>query len=290
MIMKKLILILMMTVSPLMAIAQGSLSAVTLKNGTVLQGTIKSIKPTKSLKIIIAGVETTIEMSDIAKVEEVGQTVPSTPTSSTIEDNINDKLIVTDSTPYPESFDLKVGDQTIKMILVRGGILNMGYNGRHSLSYKSEPMHKVNVTSFYISSEYVKSSVVANNLKGLKLNKNPYYCTSDFKNMKEAIEAISQSTNIPVRMPTEAEWEFAACSDKQSIIFGNCNDYEFCSDWFGEFDKNDNLTDPTGPIDGKRHVFRSYSKLHSKFNRSSSEHYDYTVDKYARLVVKAKDI
>lgn len=270
-----------------MAFAQGSLSDVTLKNGTVLRGTIKSIDPTKSLIIVIAGVETAIEMSDIATVEEVSQTVSTMPVAPTTEE---DKLIVTDNTPYPESFDMKVGNQTVKMVLVRGGVINMGYNGRHSLKYKSEPMHKVKVTSFYISNEYVKSSIVSEVEKGVTPKKDSYYSTNYFKKMKGVIEAISQFTNLPVRMPTEAEWEYAACSDKQSVIFGKCNDYEFCSDWFSEFDKNDNLTDPTGPLKGKYHVFRSYSKFESKFDRSSLNPYEYSLNKYVRLVIKAKDM
>ncbi len=55
---------------PVIAVAQEKQSVVTLKNGTVLKGTIKSIDPTDALTIVIAGVETSIKMTEVAKIEE----------------------------------------------------------------------------------------------------------------------------------------------------------------------------------------------------------------------------
>lgn len=51
--------------------AQNDLSAVTLKNGTVLRGIIKQLDPTYALTIEIAGMNTEIKMSDIAQIEAV---------------------------------------------------------------------------------------------------------------------------------------------------------------------------------------------------------------------------
>lgn len=160
--MKKLLVLFAMMVLPMVASAQNNLSVVTLKNGTELKGVIKSIDPTDVLVLVISGVETTIKMSDVAKVEAAGETTPNVASLTDMSKRLDDeKLIVTDKADYPESFDLKVGNASIKMILVRGGDMNMGFNGRHSRSMKSEPVHKVGVTSFYMSETFVTTEIIA---------------------------------------------------------------------------------------------------------------------------------
>jgi len=61
---------------PVTVLAQETQSVVTLKNGTELKGTIKSIDPTESLTIVISGIETSIKMIDVAKIEEAKETIP----------------------------------------------------------------------------------------------------------------------------------------------------------------------------------------------------------------------
>lgn len=264
--------------------AQNIQSAVTLKNGTILQGFVKYIDPTKEVKMIVAGIETTINLSDVAKIESIENSIDKETTDSISE---NEKLRVTDNNSFPESFDINVGNNKIKMILVRGGDLNMGYDGRHSLKYKSEPVHKVKVTSFYMSEEYITRSIASTLIPKIKIKKDPYYSDEEYDYLNEIAVSIAKHTNIPVRIPTEAEWEYAACSEKQSVLFDKCKDYEFCSDWFGVFEKYDGLKDPTGPSKGKRHVYRSYSKFSSKYDRSSLKEQK---KMYFRIVVKAKDV
>ena len=67
--MKKL-LILLFTIIPIVVSAQEKISVVTLKSGTELKGVIKSIDPTDALTIVVSGIETTIKMADVTKVEE----------------------------------------------------------------------------------------------------------------------------------------------------------------------------------------------------------------------------
>ena len=67
--MKKL-LIFMIAFIPFSSIAQDKKSIVTLKNGTEIKGIVKSINPTDELIIVIAGIETTIKMNDVARIEE----------------------------------------------------------------------------------------------------------------------------------------------------------------------------------------------------------------------------
>lgn len=49
--------------------AQNQISIVTLKSGTKLKGVIKSINPTENLTISIAGIETSIKMTDVEQIE-----------------------------------------------------------------------------------------------------------------------------------------------------------------------------------------------------------------------------
>ena len=48
---------------------QMPITAVTLKNGTVLKGVIRHIDPTDALTINISGLDTNIKMSDVASIE-----------------------------------------------------------------------------------------------------------------------------------------------------------------------------------------------------------------------------
>lgn len=265
---------------PIIAIAQNKLTTVTLKNGMELRGTIKSIDLSEALTIVISGVETTIKMSDVAKIEEEKDKLPSVSQLSPSE-----KLIVTDTANYPESFVLDVYGTKIKMILVKGGEMNMGFDGDDSLDMKSEPVHRVKVTSFYISDEFIPSLLAAK-LTDRKINTKWPYHEDKWVEVYDMVNAIAEQVKMPVRLPLEAEWEFAACSQEQDRIFSKCKNNEFCFDFFEEFDKlSESVLDPIGPRQGRRHVARYYGDKNEKFDRSESGSKN-----HFRIAIKARNV
>lgn len=281
--MKKL-LFLLIALLPLIASAQSGQSVVTLKNGTELKGTIKAIDPTEGLTIVIAGVEAKIKMADVARIEEESQAPVSAPTAAAQPQlGENDKLVVTDFADYPESFDLQVGNSKIKMILVRGGDMNMGYDGPGSRSMKSEPVHKVTLTSYYLSETFVPSSVVGE-VNGKKYKKE-YYKHQEWSNVNKIVQKIAEISNLPVRLPSEAEWEFAACSSLQNVFFASCRDTEHCYDVYDDY-KPGYAIDPMGSEKKSSfHVLRSFERSKGKLDRTR-----YLGSAYFRLAVKVKDV
>jgi formylglycine-generating enzyme required for sulfatase activity len=269
---------------PLAALGQGKIALVKLKNGTEIKGIIKSIDPMDAMVIEIAGVEATIKMDNVQMIEEMS--MASQDSNSSEQELYNEKLIVTDFEEYPDSIDLAIGNQKIRMILVRGGDYMMGFDGRHSMAMKSEPVHKVMVTSFYISKFYVTSDIVKNYKK--KVGKETFYQAKNWEDANNIATAISEDNKLPLRLPTEAEWEFAACSSVQNRIFDYCGSIEYCSDFFGKFNKWEEKPDPTGPINGKHHVIRAYNQVKGKYNRTLL--YDRRNYCYFRLAIKAKDL
>lgn len=278
-------LLLMICLIPIMVSGQAKQSVVKLKNGSELKGVIKSIDPMDAVVLSIGGVETTIKMENVLRIEEV-ESAPST--NGKAENNANlssgEKITVTDFADYPESFELVVGSERIKMILVRGGDMNMGFDGKHSLSMKSEPVHKVSLTSFYLSETFVTSRMVQETIG--KSKKDEYYYVRFGRDAIKIVQEIAQKSTVPVRLPTEAEWEYAACSTQQNLLFNACKNYEYCSDFYDRYQAGFAI-DPTGPAKGSWHVYRAYDgdSHHGKLDRSLTN----AKKVHFRIAIKAKD-
>lgn len=178
------------------------------------------------------------------------------------------------------------------MVPVEGGTFQMGSNdGRDD----EKPIHNVTLSSYYIGQTEVTQAlwkaVMGSNPSDSKGDNLPVEMVS-WNDSQSFITKLNQLTGEHFRLPTEAEWEFAAKGGRQSRGFeysGNTNiDYvawykdnsgskthpvatkspnelgiydmtgnvgEWCQDWYGGYSISAQ-TNPTGPTSGSIRVIR----------------------------------
>lgn len=275
---------------------------VSLKSGVTLVGELVEMDVNSHVKVLIGGLESVISMADIESVEMVDDSN----LQSNIQNNQSIKLLagdyeVTDNRAYPDSFVVNIAGQEFTMLLVRGGTFTMGFDGRHSMSWESEPMHRVTISSFYISKELV-SSGLANSILGKKTKTKDFSQPFDAryrKDVESLLDSIGIITMKSFRLPTEAEWEYTAIGPLAYNVLGKKNGdrmWEWCEDWWGKFTPNSQIN-PNGPDPGKYHVLRSYMRGNEKWQRKhgdkssifgGSEFFGPTA--YIRIAISADDI
>lgn len=119
-----------------------------------------------------------------------------------------------------ESEVVKVGDEELTMILVSPAEFTMGGTAEHveCKDFSEKPKHQVKLTkAYYISqtevTQEVWQAVMGNNpslYKGDGEEKHLPVTNVSWKDCQTFVAALSKMTGKTFRLPTEAEWEFAA--------------------------------------------------------------------------------
>ena len=214
-----------------------------------------------------------------------------------------------------------VNGVTFDMVAVEGGTFTMGGTEEQGTdAYDSEkPTHSVTLSSFVIGKHEVTQGLwiavmgsypgAPSNTYGLGDNYPVYYVS--WNDIQTFITKLNELTGETYRLPTEAEWEYAARGGKQSqgykysgsntaddvawynVNSGNIshpvgtkqanelgiydmsgNVWEWCADWYGAYTA-DAVSNPTGATSGTYRVFRGGSWFSNARNvRVSSRYYD----------------
>lgn len=182
-----------------------------------------------------------------------------------------------------------------RMIHVEGGTFIMGARPDQDAEDEEKPAHHVTLSSYYIGAYPVTqvewTTVMKSNPSIRRADILPVENVS-WEHCQHFIIRLSELTGLPFRLPTEAEWEFAARGGNASEGYiysgsniannvawyimnsqGNTmppsrkfanelglydmsgNVWEWCSDWFGPYEK-EWVQDPTGPESGDQKVCR----------------------------------
>ena len=197
---------------------------------------------------------------------------------------------------------------SFKMIRVEGGTFTMGATAEQSNGYTPDtdekPTHRVTLSSYAIAETEVTQALwkavtgysptsggsAWSSSYGLGDNYPAYYIS--YEDVQSFVTKLNSLTGQKFRMPTEAEWEFAARGGNKSkgytfsgsntvgdvawytensgskthpvktkaanelgIYDMSGNVYEWCSDWYGAYSSNAQ-SNPTGPATGTNRVFR----------------------------------
>lgn len=216
--------------------------------------------------------------------------------TSTIGNNRSKSITVKSSVENDGSNIFTINDVNFKMILVDGGTFTMG--NKRSKSPAVKPEHKVILSSFFIGETEVTqelwTAVMGQNPSEFKGSNLPVEHVS-WDDCQQFVTKLSEMTGAKFRLPTEAEWEFAARGGNRSknYMFSGSNNVddvaiirdpikgqtysvkyrmpnelgiygmsgnvsEWCYDWFDNYDKK-TQTNPTGPSHGKGRVIRGAS-------------------------------
>ena len=256
--MKRILCLLFIVLSFAVCSAQQKNARVTLKSGVTITGTITELNPVSHLIIQVAGINSRIEMADVSLIEDI----TSDDNKDTLTEVNNAISSHIDQSIYPESYTLKIGPYDIEMILIRGALFDMGYDGRGSTRKNSEPVHKVQLSSFYVNKTFLTKDFVTYLKKGTESHddKSRRYSPGSSKDALSVAEAIASKVNLPIGLITEAQCEYILTTDNIDRFVFERIEYLWCRDYYADYlNTSQPQVDPIGPKEGKNHVIRAFS-------------------------------
>lgn len=199
---------------------------------------------------------------------------------------------------HPSKNSYVVNGVEFNMIKVSGGTFQMGATSEQSSFYydKELPVHQVTLSDYYIGETEVTQElwkrVMGSNPSGFSGSSKLPVENVSWNDCQNFITKLNALTGKQFRLPTEAEWEFAARGGNmsQGYKYSGSNDidfvawnvgnsdnkthevgtkapnelgiydmsgnvWEYCQDWYGSYSSSAQ-TNPTGPSSGEDRVIR----------------------------------
>ena len=227
------------------------------------------------------------------------------PQQPTVQTDIQTPVVGTTTQPAdqpsasPDVLPIEVNGVTFNMIRVDGGTFTMGATKEMKTTSKYEkPTHMVNVSPYYLGETEVTQELWNVVMEGSRINAQGDNMPVEYvswNDCQEFIRKLNELTDRTFRLPTEAEWEFAARGgnkskhtrysgsrniDEVAWYGGNSggnphpvktkkanelglydmtgNVWEWCWDWRGEYGDIPQIN-PKGPNRGTRRISRGGS-------------------------------
>lgn len=209
----------------------------------------------------------------------------------------------------------KISGVRFDMVYVKGGTFTMGASESDlQASSDEKPAHRVTLSDYYIGRYEVTqkqwTAVMGSNPSIFKGDNLPVENVS-WSDVQKFISKLNEITGRTYRLPTEAEWEYAARGGNRSkgykysgsdnidevailsyfapkpvhvgwmianelgLFDMSGNVMEWCSDWYDDY-SSDSQINPTGPATGSVRVLRGgHYMLTAKYCRVSARFYDF---------------
>ena len=260
--------------------------------GNMLVGNFeKKVMEMFGIRVQVANVDNTKLAADDITIAAAGREEDSIAPSKPQKDT---------ATPTTSELQFTVNGVSFKMIKVDGGTFTMGaHANQEDEADDDENAHSVTLSSYYIAETEVTQAlwqaVMGNNPSSFQDDVNNPVEQVSYDDCKEFIGKLNTLTHKKFRLPTEAEWEFAARGGNKSkdyIYAGSSNldevawyddwddghahpvktkapnelglydmsgnVWEWCNDWYGDYPSTAQ-TNPQGPTSGSYRVYRGGS-------------------------------